>query len=94
MIDNGGKVMNVNLTPEMEKMVSGKVASGMYNSASEVVREALRLMNEQDEIKRLKLENLRADIRIGLDQLDRGETVDGTTAMAQIKENLIRKFSN
>lgn len=86
--------MNINLTPELEQIVSNKVASGMYNSASEVVREALRLMTEQDEIKRLKLESLRADIRIGLDQLDRGEVVDGPTAMARIKENLIRKFPN
>jgi antitoxin ParD1/3/4 len=80
--------MNVNLTPEMENIVSSKVASGMYNSASEVVREALRLMNEQDELKRLRLENLRAEIRRGIEASDRGEVFDGRKAMAEIKEEL------
>ena len=80
--------MNVNLTPEMEKIVSGKVASGMYNSASEVVREALRLMNERDELKRLRLENLRAEIKRGIDASDRGEVSDGLTAMSRIKKKV------
>ena len=44
--------MNVNLTPKLEDMVKKKVASGLYNSASEVVREALRLMEEQDRVPR------------------------------------------
>ena len=58
--------MNVNLTPKLEDMVKKKVASGLYNSASEVVREALRLMEAQDELQSLKLEQLRRDIRDGL----------------------------
>lgn len=59
--------MNVNLTPELEELVRRKVASGMYNSASEVVREALRLMEQQDQLRAVRLEQLRADIRKGLD---------------------------
>jgi antitoxin ParD1/3/4 len=59
--------MNVNLTLELEEMVRRKVASGMYNSASEVVREALRLMEQQDQVRAVRLEQLRADIRKGLD---------------------------
>lgn len=58
--------MNVNLTPELEELVRSKVASGMYTSASEVVREALRLMDEQDRLRAVKLERLRKDIRQGL----------------------------
>ncbi len=58
--------MNVNLTPQLEEMVKKKVASGLYNSASEVVREALRLMEEQDRVLAVKLERLRQDIRDGL----------------------------
>ena len=58
--------MNVNLTPQLEELVRSKVASGMYTSASEVVREALRLMDEQDRLRAAKLEQLRADIRQGL----------------------------
>lgn len=58
--------MNVNLTPQLEELVRSKVASGMYTSASEVVREALRLMDEQDRLRAAKLEQLREDIRRGL----------------------------
>lgn len=58
--------MNVNLTPQLEEMVRSKVASGLYTSASEVVREALRLMDEQDRLRAAKLVQLRDDIRQGL----------------------------
>lgn len=59
--------MNVNLTPQIEEMVRRKVASGLYTSASEVVREALRLMDEKDRVRAVKLEQLRQDLRDGLD---------------------------
>lgn len=59
--------MNVNLTPQLEELVRAKVASGMYTSASEVVSEALRLMDEQDRLRAAKLEQLRDDVRRGLD---------------------------
>lgn len=58
--------MNVNLTPQLEDLVRSKVASGLYTSASEVVREALRLMDEQDRLREAKLEQLRSDVRRGL----------------------------
>lgn len=59
--------MNINLTPHLEGMVRQKVESGLYTSASEVVREALRLLDEQDSLRAAKLEQLRQDIRAGLD---------------------------
>jgi len=62
--------INVNLTPQLEDMIRKKVASGLYNSASEVVREALRLMEEQDRRRAVKLEQLRQDIRDGLNSGD------------------------
>ena len=46
--------MNVSLTPKLTDYVKSKVQSGNYNSASEVMREALRLMQERDEIQRLR----------------------------------------
>lgn len=58
--------MNVNLTPRLEELVRAKVASGLYTSASEVVREALRLMEEQDRLRAAKLEQLRQDVSQGL----------------------------
>jgi antitoxin ParD1/3/4 len=65
--------MNVSLTPELEQYVSGKVRSGLYHSASEVIREGLRLLKEKDEIYQRKLDELRREIQIGIDQADRGE---------------------
>jgi antitoxin ParD1/3/4 len=61
--------MNVSLTPELEKLVAERVASGHYASACEVVREALRLLHERD-----RLNHLRHDIGVGLDQLDHGRS--------------------
>jgi len=76
--------MNVSLTPELEQLVHRKVESGLYLSASEVVREALRLLEERDTIQSLRMEELRKEIRIGIEQADRGDVgpldVDATLA--------------
>jgi antitoxin ParD1/3/4 len=65
--------MNISLTDELEMLIQEKVSSGMYHSASEVVREGLRLLREQDEIRRVRLEELRKEISRGTEQLERGE---------------------
>lgn len=57
--------MNVSLTPELEKLVQRKVASGLYNNASEVIRDALRAMRETEEFRRAKLKRLKAALAKG-----------------------------
>jgi antitoxin ParD1/3/4 len=57
--------VNVSLTPALEKLVQRKVASGLYNNASEVVREALRLLQETEEVRRAKLKRLRSALAKG-----------------------------
>ncbi|UCH26327.1 MAG: type II toxin-antitoxin system ParD family antitoxin [Trueperaceae bacterium] len=69
--DNGG--MHVSLTPELEAFVREKVASGLYNNSSEVVREALRLLRRRDELESAKLELLKQEIERGLESIRRGE---------------------
>jgi len=59
--------INVNLTPFLEEMVRQKVKSGLYSSASEVIHEALRLMGEQDSLRQAKFDQLRQDIRAGIE---------------------------
>jgi antitoxin ParD1/3/4 len=59
--------MNVSLTPELEQMVIKRVRSGLFASASEVIREALRLLGDKDQ-----LDQLRREVGLGLAQLDRG----------------------
>ncbi|MBA2519753.1 MAG: type II toxin-antitoxin system ParD family antitoxin [Chloroflexia bacterium] len=68
--------MNVSLTPRLEAMIREKVASGRYNNSSEVVREALRLLEEQD-----KLHRLRAAVAIGEADLARGHVVEWTPTL-------------
>ena len=58
--------MNVSLTTELEKWVQSKVESGMYTSASEVIREGLRLLKEQDALKEIRLAELRREIQQGI----------------------------
>ena len=70
--------MNVSLTRELEKFVVHKVRSGLYQTASEVVREGLRLLRERDQLGRDKLQQLRDAIAVGLAQADSGQTAPFT----------------
>ena len=78
--------MNVSLTPELEQLVTRKVESGLYQSASEVIREGLRLLDDQDRIREVHLNEVRKKIETSLDQLDRGEGIPGDQAYAQMKQ--------
>ena len=67
--------MNVSLTPELHKIIQTKVESGLYNNASEVVREAIRQMDSNQELlHELKLARLKEALADGLEQIDKGET--------------------
>ena len=79
--------MNVSLTPELEQLIHKKVETGLYLSASEVVREALRLLEERDKLQAMKFEEVRREIQIGIDQADRGEVapLDVQGSLAQVR---------
>ena len=79
--------MNVSLTPELERFVAGKVESGRYNSASEVVREALRLLEERDRARNAQIAAFNQEIGARLASLDRGEYVKP----AAVRQRLERK---
>ena len=76
--------MNVSLTPELVRFIDGKVESGLYNNASEVVREGLRLLKEQDDV-RVKW---REQIELGWLQSQAGAVLDGPKTMAAITDHL------
>jgi antitoxin ParD1/3/4 len=80
--------MNVSLTPELEKFVQDKVEGGRYTSASEVVREALRLMEKHDQRLAEREEALKAfqaelDRRIA--EADAGGWIEGEEAFARLR---------
>jgi antitoxin ParD1/3/4 len=64
--------MNISLPQQLEAWVDERVKTGMYQSASEVVREALRLLREQEDLKQLRAQELRRQLQVGVEQLDRG----------------------
>lgn len=86
--------MHVSLTERLQEFVKEKVESGLYNNSSEVIREALRLMEQEDQLHKIKLDRLREAVRVGDEQRSRGEysarTIDDIIAD---NEAAVRKTS-
>jgi len=83
--------MHISLTPELESRVKAKVESGFYNNASEVIREALRFMEtHEDWIHEIKLTQLREQLKVGVDQLDREEgiAIESRSALDTLFDNI------
>lgn len=80
--------MHVSLTPALEKMIQDKVDSGLYSCASEVIREALRLLNKYETQALKSDEEIRREVQVGLDELERGDFVDGRTFMKNLVKDL------
>ncbi len=85
--------MHISLTPELESRIKAKVESGLYNNASEVIREALRFMDtHEDWLREIKLAQLREQLKLGIDQLDRSEgiAIEYKTALDALFEEIKR----
>jgi antitoxin ParD1/3/4 len=82
-----GDSMNISLTPELERLVDEKVKSGRYASASEVIREGLRLLEEQEEMKQHRLAEIREKIDRGLNQLNKGQGIPGREARSRLRRS-------
>lgn len=85
--------MNVSLTPELENLVNEQVKSGLYNSASEVIRESLRLFKEQLMLKEIRRNELRREIMIGIEQMRNGEytEIKSPEELESFTEEIIRE---
>jgi len=78
--------MNVNLGPALDRFVAELLDSGLYQSQSEVLREGLRLLKERDDMRTARLEALRREIAVGVEQADRGEFVDGPEVFRGLRQ--------
>ncbi len=82
--------MKILLTKELEQLIQDKVKSGRYLSASDVVGEALRLLDERDRIQEARLAELKSKIREGIEASERDEVVDGEEFFAELEEDIRR----
>ncbi|HAT9776953.1 TPA: type II toxin-antitoxin system ParD family antitoxin [Legionella pneumophila subsp. pneumophila] len=80
--------MNISLTPELEHFVQDKVNSGMYTSASEVIRESLRLLHTHDDLQNQRIKQLNQAIDIGLQQLNAGKKVPAHESYNRMKQKI------
>ena len=83
--------MNVSLTPELESFVQRKVASGLYTSASEVIREGLRLLEEQERLKEAHRNQALEKVEEGWAAAQRGELLDGPAVMKELRTLIGRR---
>ena len=83
--------MNVSLTPDLEKFVHDRLKSGLYGSASEVIREGLRLLADQEKLKQERITAFKREVARGLASARDGKLVDGEKAVAEILEGLNKR---
>jgi len=77
--------LNVSLTPELEKFVQARVKSGRYQTASEVVREALRLLETHEQTYEEALARVRAKLKRGIEQAERGQLIDADEVFEELR---------
>lgn len=78
--------MNVSLTPEIEQFIKTQLESGKYASADEVIVAGIKLLEERERIYKGRFEELKREIMIGIEQLDRGEKLDGREVIEQLRQ--------
>ena len=79
--------MNVSLTPKLEALVQKKVKSGLYQSASEVIREAVRILDERDTVRSIQFEKLRRDIEMGMLEANSGNLIPSHEVFRKIRNH-------
>ena len=86
--------MQIVLPPEVEALVQRQLISGKYNSAIEVILAGVKLLEQQQDIYQGRLQELQQDALIGWEASQRGEVVDGATAMTQIRANMRSRYDS
>jgi antitoxin ParD1/3/4 len=77
---------NISLTPELDQFIDDRVNSGLYESASEVVREGLRLLRHREDLQQEQVARVRAKIEKGAQDLERGDIVTDAEAREHFRQ--------
>ncbi|MEH2032116.1 MAG: type II toxin-antitoxin system ParD family antitoxin [Nostoc sp.] len=86
------KSMQIVLPPEVEALVQRQLTSGKYQNAIAVILAGIKLLEQQEDIYQGRLQDLQEEARIGWEASERGEVVDGSAAMAQIRANVRSRY--
>lgn len=87
----GRTTVNISITPELEAFLRSRVQSGRYQTNSEVVREALRLLERQEQERDAALKRVRTKLRRGAAQAERGELIDGDEIYEELREMIAER---
>ncbi|CCQ54234.1 type II toxin-antitoxin system ParD family antitoxin [Crocosphaera watsonii WH 8501] len=82
--------MNITLSPEQEKFIQSQIARGKYTNIQQVIDSALKLLEKQDQNYEQWLDETRQKVKVGLEQLERGDKVDGEVVIAQLEAKFKR----
>lgn len=77
--------MNVSLPPDLDNMIRAKLETGLYDSWTQVIREALILLDERDQLRALRMERLLRELAIGIDQANDRQLVDGLEVFRRLR---------
>jgi antitoxin ParD1/3/4 len=80
--------MNITLKTEQVELIKQKINSGKYNNAEEVIAEALQLLSQRDHEYQTWVEEMREKVDVAIEELRRGEGINGDVVIAQLKEKL------
>ncbi len=78
--------VNISLTPELDAFLQSRVKSGRYQTTSEVVREALRLLERQELEREEAFKQLKVKLKRGAAQAERSELLDGNKVFEELRE--------
>ncbi|MDJ0797059.1 MAG: type II toxin-antitoxin system ParD family antitoxin [Calothrix sp. MO_167.B12] len=80
--------MNIQLKPELEEIIQAQIATGKYADAEEVISKALKLLLEWEKGYQQWVEETRQKVDVAIEQLDRGEGIDGEVVIEKLREKL------
>jgi antitoxin ParD1/3/4 len=78
--------MSISLTPELEQFIQSQIASGKYSSTEDVIIAGIKLLEERERIYKGRFEELKREIAIGVEQLERGERLDGREVIEKLRQ--------